>query len=254
MRFARILFDLDGTLSESGPGITKSAQYALHKMGIEEPDAGKLTYFAGPPLNLTFRKYYGMNDEETSRAVRFFQERYNREGLFETRLYPGIKDMLEKLSARLSSDDEAASGASEADAGSSVQQRVLVIASSKPEPLVRQVLQYLGIEQYFQVIVGSDPSEEADNKAGADNKQRMIAKALEVSDAWLKSEKPGNKEISLSETAMAGDRHFDIEGAKKNHITAVGVSYGYGSEEELQEAGADYTADSVSELTRYLTA
>lgn len=246
MKFRRILFDLDGTLSESAPGITRSAQYALHRMGIEEPDAGKLTFFAGPPLNLTFRTCYGMNDEETSRAVRFFQERYNREGLFETALYPGIEEMLKKLSA---------SGC------------LLVIASSKPEPLVRKVLEYLGISQYFPVVVGSDPAEEADNRAGADNKQRMISEALRVSDAWLcehsassllstaeagKTSAGSVAKALLTATAMVGDRHFDIVGAKKNGITAIGVSYGYGSTEELKKAGADYVAGSVKELEKLL--
>lgn len=220
-QYQNILFDLDGTLSESGPGITRSAQYALHKMGIDEPDLAKLTVFAGPPLNLTFHQYYHFNDEETVQAVRYFQERYNEKGVFETELYPGVKDMLRTLWE----DDS----------------RTLCLTSSKPEPLVQKVLDYLGIRSFFQIIVGSDMKDEADNKAGADNKQQMIAKTLQALD------RP-----DLSRTVMVGDRLFDINGARGNHIASIGVTYGYGSREELENAGADRIAESVPELQALL--
>lgn len=221
MKIQAILFDLDGTLTASGPGITRSAQYALHRMGIEEPDASKLTFFVGPPLNLTFRERYGMNDEETARAISLFRERYDTKGVFENELYPGIVDMLKKLS---------------------ISGHVLAVSSSKPQYLVEEVLSHFDIRKYFRVIVGSSADAEEDSRMGADNKAEMIRKTL-TELAHM---------IPASPAAMVGDRFYDINGAKANHLTAVGVSYGYGTREELEKAGADYVADTVTELEQYL--
>lgn len=240
MKFRYILFDLDGTLSASGPGITRSAQYALHKMGIEEPDADSLTFFVGPPLNLTFREHYGMDEGESKQAIIWFQERYNTKGVFENKLYSGIKEMLEILKC---------SG------------RILAIASSKPENLVYKVLESYDIKSYFTVIVGSDPALEVDNKAGADNKQQMVRKALQ---ALKESRKESGNQAQEDELyiesadlfcrscAMVGDRFYDIDGAKANHVSAVGVSYGYGTRKELEQAGADYIAETVEQLQNIL--
>lgn len=225
MRFQDILFDLDGTLTASGPGITRSAQYALHRMGIEEPDAKKLTFFVGPPLNLTFRERYGMNEAQTAQAIGYFREQYDSKGVFENELYPGVPEMLKKLSL----------GGCR-----------LAIASSKPENLVHKVLERFGIASYFTVIVGSAPDAELDNKAGADNKQQMVKKALQELSL---PESAGGR---MKDCAMVGDRFYDIEGAIANDVTAVGVSYGYGSRIELEKAGAAYVADSVEELQAFL--
>ena len=226
MAFQNILFDLDGTLTESGPGITRSVQYALHQMGIEEPDLQKLEPFVGPPLNLSFRERYGMNEEETGRAIHYFRESYDTKGIYENNVYPGVRELLQMLHEQGSR---------------------LAIASSKPEPMVHRVLEHFGIVGYFDVIVGSHVEEELDNKMGADNKLLMVKKALQGLGL---SVEPGHRKYY----AMVGDRSFDMNGAKANHVTAVGVSYGYGSRRELEEAGADFIADTVEELGRILTA
>ena len=224
MAFQNILFDLDGTLTESGPGITRSVQYALHQMGIEEPDLQKLEPFVGPPLNLSFRERYGMNEEETGRAIHYFRESYDTKGIYENNVYPGVRELLQMLHEQGSR---------------------LAIASSKPEPMVHRVLEHFGIVGYFDVIVGSHVEEELDNKMGADNKLLMVKKALQGLGL---SVEPGHRKSY----AMVGS--FDMNGAKANHVTAVGVSYGYGSRRELEEAGADFIADTVEELGRILTA
>lgn len=226
MAFQNILFDLDGTLTESGPGITRSVQYALHQMGIEEPDLQKLEPFVGPPLNLSFRERYGMNEEETGRAIHYFRESYDTKGIYENNVYPGVRELLQQLHEQGSR---------------------LAIASSKPEPMVHRVLEHFGIAGYFDVIVGSHVEEELDNKMGADNKLLMVKKALQ--GLGLSVEQGHRKSY-----AMVGDRSFDMNGAKANHVTAVGVSYGYGSRRELEEAGADFIADTVEELGRILMA
>lgn len=268
MAFQNILFDLDGTLTESGPGITRSVQYALHQMGIEEPDLQKLEPFVGPPLNLSFRERYGMNEEETGRAIHYFRESYDTKGIYENNVYPGVRELLQQLHEQGSR---------------------LAIASSKPEPMVHRVLEHFGIAGYFDVIVGSHVEEELDNKMGADNKLLMVKKALQGLGLSVESDSgaAGEPESAMTEEpgptmtgepgpvmagepepvmtealkrarrksyAMVGDRSFDMNGAKANHVTAVGVSYGYGSRRELEEAGADFIADTVEELGRILMA
>lgn len=224
MAWNSILFDLDGTLTESGPGITRSVQYALHQMGIEEPDLAKLEVFVGPPLNLSFREIYGMDEKQTAEAIRWFRERYNETGVFENRLYPGVTDMLQSLHA----------------AG-----KRLAIASSKPEQMVYKVLEHFDIKDCFDVIVGSPMSAEEDNRMGADNKLLMVQKALE--GLGIRDGADHRKDC-----AMVGDRMFDMKGAEANRVAAVGVTYGYGSREELREAGAEELADSVEELEKIL--
>ena len=263
--FEYVLFDLDGTISESGPGITRCAQYALHEMGVEEPDLVKLERFVGPPLNVSFRKYYGFSAEESVEAVRIFQERYDRIGVFENAIYPGVEDMLRELR----------------NAGLH-----LAIASSKPKHLIPIVLGQFGIADCFEVIAAPGFEQELTNKMNSDNKQFMVQMALEqlgvipaddpqplsgcsssagetTVPAGPDSTAPGNAEKEKdsrqknagdlrSRCAMVGDRFYDIRGAIANHVTAIGVTYGYGTREELEEAGADIIADSAGELCAIL--
>ena len=224
--FEYILFDLDGTISQSGPGITRCAQYALHKMGIEEPDLEKLEVFVGPPLNITFQQQYGFDPERSVEAVRLFQERYEQIGVFENEIYPGVDDMLRSLQA----------------AG-----KHLAIASSKPRHLIPIVLSKFGIEDYFEVIAAPGFEQELTNKMGSDNKQFMVRLALEQ----LGIADPDPAALH-ARCAMVGDRFYDIEGALANGVTAIGVTYGYGTREELEQAGAEILADSAQELTRIL--
>lgn len=228
MAYEKVLFDLDGTLTESGPGITHAVQYALHRMGIEEPDRSRLEVFVGPPLNVSFQERYGMSSEESRRAIHYFREVYDKEMVFENRLYPGAKELLDRLCA------------------DGVQ---MAIASSKPIHLVQKVLEHFGIRGNFAVVVGARIEEELDNQAGTDHKLAMVKKALDELRELNGNETP---ESFCRRCAMVGDRSFDIKGAKANGVAAIGVSYGYGTWQELSEAGADAIAADAKELYEIL--
>lgn len=210
-----ILFDLDGTLTDPKPGITGCVQYALHQFGIEEPDADKLEPFIGPPLLDSFREFYGFDEEKGQQAVVYYRERFSVVGLFENEVYPGIPQMLEKLQA----------------AGCH-----LAVASSKPEVFVQRILKHFALWDYFEVIVGS----ELDGRRS--RKEEVVEEALRQLTRF------GKDKMTPENTAMVGDRKFDIQGARLFHITAVGVSYGYAAKGELEEAGADRIAGTVKEL------
>lgn len=212
-----ILFDLDGTLTDPKIGITTCVQYALHKMGIEEPDPDRLEPFIGPPLIDSFREFYGMNEEEAVRAVEYYRERFSTVGLFENEVYSGIPELL----ARLKKDG-----------------RKLAIASSKPTVYVKKILEYFSIYEYFDIIVGS----ELDGTRC--RKEEVVEEALEQLSADDKFRK--------RDAVMIGDRKFDIEGAKAHQIPSIGVNYGYAIDNELVEAGADCVVGNVKELSEVL--
>ena len=212
-----ILFDLDGTLTDPKIGITTCVQYALHKMGIEEPDPDRLEPFIGPPLIDSFREFYGMNEEEAVRAVEYYRERFSTVGLFENEVYSGIPELL----ARLKKDG-----------------RKLAIASSKPTVYVKKILEYFSIYEYFDIIVGS----ELDGTRC--RKEEVVEEALEQLSADDKFRK--------RDAVMIGDRKFDIEGAKAHQIPSIGVNYGYAIDNELMEAGADCVVGNVKELSEVL--
>ncbi len=156
-KFITVLYDLDGTLWESGPGITKAVQTALRACGIDEPDPDNLTSFIGPPLNVEFKRRYHFDDEETAKAIAVFRSYYDEKGIYENRLYPGVKKMLKDLK----------------EAGICIG-----AASSKPQPLVDRLMDYFEIRQYFDVLVGSDPQDELKNRSGSDSKSAIVATAL----------------------------------------------------------------------------
>lgn len=212
-----ILFDLDGTLTDPKIGITTCVQYALHKMGIEEPDLDRLEPFIGPPLMDSFREFYGMSEEESLRAVEYYRERFSTIGLFENEVYPGIPELL----VRLKEDG-----------------RKLAIASSKPTVYVKKILEHFSICEYFDIIVGS----ELDGTRS--RKDEVVEEALEQLSA--------NDKFRKRDAVMIGDRKFDIEGAKAHQIPSIGVDYGYAQEGELQTAGADVVVSTVEELKTVL--
>ncbi len=212
-----LLFDLDGTISDSGPGITKSVQYGLEKIGITEPDLNKLRAFIGPPLRESFKNFYNLSDEKTEEAVRFYRERYAPIGIFETEIYEGIPELLGDLQAK---------------------GFVLCLASSKPKVFVERILKHFNMYDYFDVVMGSNLD------GSLENKEDIIAECLK--------EFSNIKNFNLSDCLMIGDRKFDIEAAHKCGIKCVGVSYGFGSIEELNEYKADYICKSVEELKNLL--
>lgn len=231
MAFQYILFDLDGTLSESAPGITKSVQYALAALGIDEPDLKKLESFVGPPLNVEFKRLYHLGDDKTAFAVSKYREYYTKKNaIFDCSMYPGTEEML--LACR--------------SAGIR-----LAVASSKPEPFVIQILENYGILSYFDIVIGSGMHEEEKN-AGTDQKTMIVRHALRRLKNLSGAEEI-DENIFRQSCAMVGDRSFDIIGAKENKVCAIGVTFGYGSEGELLRAGADSIAHSMEELTKILT-
>lgn len=206
-----ILFDLDGTLTESGEGITKCVQYALSRFGIDEPDLEKLQCFVGPPLLESFMEYAGLSREDAEKAVEYYRERYNTTGIYENRLYPKIRELLELLK---------------------VNDKILGVASSKPEVYVRKILEYFRVDGYFRVLVGSELDGRRTGKA------EVIEEALRRLDLdWQRDS-----------VLMVGDREHDVKGARECGIQCIGVTYGYGTREELEKAGAVYIADSVEDL------
>ena len=203
-----VLFDLDGTLTQSEEGIWNCARYALGKMGYAEPDAATLRKFIGPPLVWSFQELIGMSEEQAIRAQGIYRERYNTLGLLENRVYPGIRYALRCLKK----------------AGMH-----LGVVTGKPENATRRILEHFGLIGFFEQIVCA-----TDNKA---DKEQMIRKALPegVTDAW-----------------MVGDRKYDMEGGRQAGIHTLGVTYGYGSEEELTESGAEKLARSPREIAEVL--
>ncbi|MBQ6715429.1 MAG: dTMP kinase [Clostridia bacterium] len=210
MNYDAIIFDLDGTITESAPGIMKSAAYALEKMNKPVPGEDVLRKFVGPPLHKSFMDFCSLSDDEATEAVSKYRERHTVVGWKEANVYTGILPMLLSLKKN---------GA------------YIALASSKPQPLCVKTLEYFGILPLFDKVVGPDYQ----NKSG--EKEFLIRNAL--------PEKYQN-------ACMVGDRKFDIEGAKKAGVTAVGVGYGYGSREELTLSGCDAYCETVEDLSSLL--
>ncbi|MEG3227385.1 HAD family hydrolase [Streptococcus suis] len=211
--YQTILFDLDGTLTDSGQGILNSVAYALEKMGIEEPDTANLNRFIGPPLYESFSRFYQLSPENTQSAVDAFRVYFKEKGMFENQLYPGIIPLLEELRT----------------AG-----KTLVIATSKPEIFAKQILKHFGIAHYFDVIAGASLDSSRISKAD------VIGYAINQLEAFPK------------QAVMIGDREHDIEGARMHQLPAIGVLYGYGNKQEFEKAGATMIVETVQDLKKFL--
>jgi phosphoglycolate phosphatase len=210
-----ILFDLDGTLSASAEGITKSVQYALSAMGCPEPDLRKLEVFIGPPLTEQFMAYAGWGEEQARQASRYFRERYERKGIYENTPYPGVAELLAALQR----------------AG-----RTLCVASSKPELFVRKILHRCGLDRYFTDMAGARLDETGSHK------DEVIADALHRLGRWDRRDG----------VIMVGDRSHDVLGARQLGLPCVAVTYGYGSRAELEAARPQAFAASPAELETLL--
>ncbi len=209
-----LLFDLDGTLTDPGKGITNSVAYALDKFGITVLDRRALYTFIGPPLLDSFQKYYEFTLEQAEDAVAKYREYYRDRGIFECTVYDGIPKLLAELK----------------QAG-----KRLVVATSKPEEFAIRVLEHFGLARYFDCVAG------ATMDASRGTKSQVIAYALER-----------EKISDTSQVVMIGDREYDILGAKAFGMDGIGVSFGYGSREELEQAGAIAVVDDVEGLSGLL--
>lgn len=211
-----ILFDLDGTLTDPGEGITNSVAHALKKLGIPVPERRALYKFIGPPLYQSFMDFYGLDREKALEAVEFYREYYRDRGIWENEVYAGIPELLAKLKG----------------AG-----KRLLVATSKPENFALQILEHFHLRQYFDRVAGSTMDSSRVEKAD------VITYALEQQDIA-----PGPSVV------MVGDREHDVLGARKAGLDCIGVLFGYGDAPELQKAGAARIAATVEELAGLLLA
>ena len=213
MNYKNIFLDLDGTLTDSGEGIMNSVAYSLKKFGIEETNREKLRTFIGPPLFASYMREYGFDHDKAILAVEYYREYFAPRGIYENRSYDGIPELLRDLKA---------------------DGRRLYLATSKPEPYALEIVKHFGLWQYLDGLYGSTMTEERTKK------EEVVAYALE---------KTG---IDKHDVVMIGDRSHDIIGAKANGVASIGVLFGYGSREELEDAGADVIAGTVEDLRQIL--
>lgn len=209
-----ILFDLDGTLTNPKEGITKCVQHALRHFGIER-ECEELVCFIGPPLKEQFMQYASFSEEEGVKAVELYRERFAPVGIFENEIYDGILPMLEELKK---------------------QGKILALATSKPAVFAEQIVEKYGIAPFLTYLSGSELDGRNTDKA------LVIRNAMEALGAKAEN------------TIMVGDRMHDCEGAGKNGIGCIGVSYGYAAEGELENGGAARIAHSPGELLQILSA
>lgn len=206
-----ILFDLDGTLTDSGEGIMKSAVYALAHYGIEAPPEAQLRTVVGPPLTDSFARF-GVPQDKLSEAIEIYRSRYIPIGRFENHPYPGIRELLEQLQR---------------------DGHRLYVATSKPEWMAIEILEHFDLAKYFDLICG------AATDLSRNSKEAVIEHLLSQWDT------AGN-------AVMVGDTAYDVIGAKVHSIPCIGVSWGYGTVESMQQAGALSIAYTVAELYEQL--
>jgi phosphoglycolate phosphatase len=209
-----ILFDLDGTLSDPKIGITKSVQFALDQMGIRIDNLDELDVFIGPPLQQSFSDYYSFDEAQTQIAIKHYRERFSDVGMYENTLYDHIPALLQELKEN---------------------GHTLVVATSKPTVFAKEILKYFNIHHHFDLIVGS-------NLDGTRTSKTEIIQYIldhygqQTSEAFI----------------MIGDRKHDIIGAHNTGIDSIGVTYGYGSIEEITQINPTFNVSTVLELKEFL--
>ena len=214
MGYDVLLFDLDGTLTESGPGIMHSAAWALEQLGIPVGEPELLRRFVGPPLSDTFQNCYGVPPEQVEEAIRLYRVWYNDHGgIYESEPYPGIAELLKELNRR---------------------GKRLMVATSKPLPLAEVVLNHWGLTEHFEAVFGGTMDERGCKKS------LVVKHALDCC----------GHAAAKGRVLMVGDREHDVFGAHENAIPCAGVLWGYGSEEEFAAAGAEYIVKDCAELLK----
>ncbi|WP_268798666.1 HAD family hydrolase [Pseudomonas huanghezhanensis] len=209
MHYQNILFDLDGTLTDPREGITRSIQFALSKLGIEEPDITALEHFIGPPLLQQFMRSYNFDEAKAWEAVGFYRERFKVTGLYENLVFDGVFELLETLS----------------DQG-----RNLFIATSKPWVFAQEIARHFDFARHFKLIYGSELDGTRTDKV------ELIRHVLD------------EEELDPQQTLMIGDRKHDLIGGKRNGLDVAAVGYGFGSREELTAEAPTYHFDTLKEL------
>lgn len=208
------LFDLDGTLTDPGPGITNCVMYALEHFDIHPKSRTELYPYIGPPLLTSFQEFHGLTPGQAEQALRLYRERFSQKGIFENEVYEAIPELLKALKDR---------GVT------------LVLATSKPEEFAKRILEHFDLLNYFDFVGGNTLKEERPTKSSV--------------IAYVRERYP---DISRENAVMIGDRKYDVEGAHMHDLPTIGVLYGYGDLAELTAAGADEIAASVTELEKIL--
>ena len=211
--FKNILFDLDGTLTDSFEGIANSALYALHEMGVTKYNKSNLNFFIGPPLYDSFGMIFDGDKQKVDRAITLYREYFADRGWKENSVYDGVPQMLQRL----------------VDCG-----KTLLVATSKPELFARRIVEHFDLNKYFTFVAG----------ASMDDSRTKKAKVIEYAIA--------NTGIDKADTIMIGDRNHDILGAKQCGLKSMGVLYGYGDRQEHTDAGADYIAETPQDVVRII--
>lgn len=210
MKYGYCLFDLDGTLTDPAIGITNSVMYALKKFDIEVKDRSELYPFIGPPLDYSFMTFFGFTKEQADLAIKYYRENFSSTGLFENEVYDGVPEILSEMKNR---------GVS------------IALATSKPYEFSIKILRHFDLYRYFDFFGAAT----MDGKIS--KKEDVIAKLLE--DMGVEDK---------TRMLMIGDRYHDIEGARANVLDSAGVLWGYGSKEELENAGAKYILNGPEEI------
>lgn len=213
MEYKNVLFDLDGTITDSSPGIINAYKYSLNKLGLIETNVSIIRSYIGSPLRVYYTERHKLNPGESETAVKFFREHYNDIGIYENNVYPGLYELIAELKNR---------GC------------CLFIATSKPEKFALTVLGHFHLDKFFSYVKGSDMS--PDNKS----KSVIIKHVMETN------------RLKRNDCIMVGDRYHDIRGAKENFISSAAVTYGYGTVEELEAENPDYISSSAEELRSVL--
>ncbi|MSO27061.1 MAG: HAD family hydrolase [Candidatus Nanopelagicales bacterium] len=211
-----VLFDLDGTITDSAPGMIACIRYALADMDLEGPDDDDMRSFLGPPLVDTFTNHFGLTPAESTRLIAKYRERYHEVGEYENAVYPGMPEILADLRA---------------------QGATVATATSKPTASATRILTHFGLDGYFTFIGGAEMHGARQHKAD------VIAHTLEE----LGIDDPAAVDIH-----MVGDRSHDVLGAKQFGIPTIGVLWGYGSRAELTAAGAVAIVDDAAQLRALL--
>lgn len=210
MKYKYVLFDLDGTLTDSKEGLTKSVQYGLKKFGITVENLNSLKKFIGPPINDSLMKYYNFDEEQALKGMKYCREYFTDKGIFENKLYKNVYEMLDILKNK---------GIK------------MILATSKPTVFAKKIIEYFNLDGYFQGIVGSNLDGTRDKKVEV---IAYIINKYNIRD--------------LKEVIMVGDREYDIIGSHENNIDCIAASYGYGTPEEIKNAKPTYIADNVMDI------
>ena len=209
-----ILFDLDGTLTDPGIGITNCVGYALEKCGVHPSSREELYPYIGPSLVWGFQRYHGLSEEMAKQALSYYRERFSVKGMYENEVYDGIPALLKNLQ------------------GKGVR---LLVATSKPEEFTVEILRHFDLAKYFDFVAGNTLDDRRPTKASV--------------IAYLQEQYP---DIAAENAIMVGDREYDVLGARERGLSTVGVLYGYGSRDELEQAEAAHVVADVSALHAFL--